>query len=137
MADFYVFKKREEYDDYGQIIECFEWEVAFYCPCAVSYPESKSGVTGQISDVNGIEVVQYYQIVYIEMCNCKCTDLCHLDFRPGDYAYVNNKYWKIKVTTDIDDCGCHILKFILERLEPRENVKKLIECMSCFQGGCE
>lgn len=113
-----------------------EWKTVFYCPCAEHYPKSSQGVTGQIVETENGELVKTYEIVFIETCACKCYDICDTDIQVGMYAYLSNKFWKIISVQVYDDCGCFTIKLILNRLEPRETHRKMVECVKCFGGKC-
>jgi hypothetical protein len=136
MTAIHIVKEKVARNQYGE--KCgMDWEVIFYCGCVEHYPKSRQGVTGDIVTTPNGEVVENYEIVWIETCACKCIDLCETDIRVGQFAYLMKKPWKIVGITFYDDCGCNTIKLILDRLDPREEHRKLKECVSCFDvGGC-
>lgn len=133
MSDIYVIAESPKRNEYGE--RCgIEWKVQYVAKCVDHYPKSRQGVTGDINTTDVGEIVQNYEIVWINPCECDIIDLCDTDIRQGMFAYLLNKPWKIVGITNYDDCGCNIIKLILERLEPREKHRHLKECVDKFEG---
>lgn len=130
MSNIFVVKEEVKRNEYGEILpDCNPFEVVFYCDCVEGYPNSSKKT---IEDIGGLEGVHHLYIAWIELCRCKCVQNCNVDIKEGYFAYFRNKYWKIIGIRDYDDCGCVTLKLVLDRLEPREMPRDVIECCNCF-----
>lgn len=127
MASIHIVKRRKAFNQYGEQQGCDVFEVVFYCNCVDHYPSSSKDTIEVIG--NSFEGTKQLETAWITSC---CGVDCNTDFEEGDYAYLANKYWKIVGIRITDDCGCLYIKLTLERLEPREPDKALIECISCY-----
>ena len=128
MAEMYIVKPTVKHDKYGEKISGNVFEVVYYCDCINHYPSTNKD---EIVVVNGaFEATKEVEIAWLDSCSCSVN--CDTDIQIGYYVYLSNKYWKLVGQRTYDDCGCYTVRLTLERLEPREASRKLIECISCF-----
>lgn len=126
---FIVRERKGRRNAYGELCEDNTWETIFYASCVTPIVKSTQGITDDIvTSLPTNEAIRQYFVVFIEMCNTKCMDLCNSDLRVGMYAYLNCIPYKIVAVRPTNDCGCLTIKLILERIEPREDTCKLITC---------
>ena len=125
-----VVKYGRDYNKYGELESCGIYEVTFYKNCVEHYPNTDKVDIDAIGVAGAkFEGTREREIAWIELCGA----CCDADIQEGYFAYLNNKYWKIVGIRVYDDCGCKIIKLTLERLEPRETHKELIECVDCYE----
>lgn len=129
----HIVKSIPSYNEFGESEACPMFQVVFNCDCVEHYPTSSKEDITLIA--GGFEGIRHLETAWIETCRCGID--CNTDFSEGDYAYLMNRYWKIVGIRLYDDCGCITIKLVLERLEPRETSKALIECINCFETGGE
>lgn len=130
MSTIHIVKESKVYDDYGIQKNCAIYCVTYYQSKVDHYPNSgKTTITSFTGYTdNLIETVTNTEIAWLSVCGCQEG----LDIHEGYYAYLANKYWKIVGTRVYEDCGCYDIRLTLQRLEPRETKKDLIECINCF-----
>lgn len=128
-SSLYILKPVNSYNEYGERQVCNTYEVSVYRKCVNHYPSTnKTDIVEFGKAGSQIEATKELEIAWITLCN----PCCELDVDEGYFAYLMNKFWKIVGLRVTDDCGCKYIKLTLQRLEPRESKKSLIECVNCY-----
>lgn len=133
MSTIHIVKPIKEYDKYGELRCANVYKITYYCHCVQHYPSDSKTTISEIGQKYSehVEGTRHLEVAWVELCTCSCCP-CDVDIHEGYYAYLSNKFWKIIGTKTYENCGCYVIKLILERLEPRETHKSLIECVNCF-----
>lgn len=126
MSDFWLIRQCKQFNEFAEANTDGVYEVLYHTDFVLHHPLDAKKTLETIG--RQLEGSRHVEAVWFECL------ACDFDATEGDYAYFLNKFWKIVGTKVTENCGNYWVKLVLERLEPRETHKKLIECVECFQG---
>lgn len=126
MAQMWLIRECKQFNEFAEASTEGTYQVLYHTNFVLHHPlDSKKTIEAIGRQIEGTR--------HVEALWFECVS-CDFDATEGDYVYFLNKFWKIVGTKVIEDCGHLWVKLVVERLEPRETHKALIECVSCFEG---